>query len=80
MDKHLARLLSVVAALASTAFGQTGNVVKYHAGINDVKYVYGVADPVARLKARRHSRYKYARLFRQRAQKAGRHFEHGQRR
>jgi acetamidase/formamidase len=24
--------------------------VKYHAGINDVKYVYGVADPVARLK------------------------------
>ena len=29
---------------------QTGNVVKYHAGINDVKYLYGVADPAARLK------------------------------
>src|SRR3989442_13428101 len=27
-----------------------GKIVKYHATINDVKYVYGVAEPVARLK------------------------------
>src|SRR6266567_457005 len=26
-----------------------GKIVKYHATINDVKYVYGVAEPVARL-------------------------------
>lgn len=30
---------------------QNGNVVKYHSTINDVKYVYGVAEPVARLKS-----------------------------
>ena len=29
---------------------QTGNVVKYHATMKDVKYVYGIAEPVARLK------------------------------
>src|SRR3989454_1669331 len=28
-----------------------GKVVRYHATINDVKYVYGVAEPVARLKS-----------------------------
>src|SRR3989449_10822562 len=28
-----------------------GKIVKYHATINDVKYVYGVAEPVARLKS-----------------------------
>src|SRR5881397_807595 len=28
-----------------------GKIVKYHATINDVKYVYGVAQPVARLKS-----------------------------
>src|SRR5579871_2800357 len=30
--------------------GQTANVVKYHATINDVKYVYGAATPVAHVK------------------------------
>src|SRR6266705_937864 len=28
-----------------------GKIVKYHATINDVKYAYGVAEPVARLKS-----------------------------
>jgi acetamidase/formamidase len=42
----LAGLLASAAALAA----QTGNVVKYHATLDDVKYVYGVATPVARLK------------------------------
>jgi acetamidase/formamidase len=37
-------------ALASTAVAQTGNVVKYHASINDVKYVYGTAPAVAHVK------------------------------
>lgn len=40
--------LSVLVVLGSTAAAQT--VVKYHATINDVKYVYGVSVPVARLK------------------------------
>ncbi len=37
----------------SNAPAQTtaGKIVKYHATINDVKYVYGVAEPVARLKS-----------------------------
>src|ERR1700735_3156439 len=30
---------------------QTANVIKYHATINDVKYVYGPAAPVAHVKA-----------------------------
>ncbi len=37
-------------AAAAQSGGQTGNVVKYHATMKDVKYVYGVAEPVARLK------------------------------
>jgi acetamidase/formamidase len=41
-------ILSVVVVLAVTAAAQ--NVVKYHSTMNDVKYVYGVAPPVARLK------------------------------
>jgi amidase len=36
---------------ATSALAQTGSVVKYHATIADVKYVYGVAAPVARLKS-----------------------------
>ncbi len=38
--------------VAGNAFGQfpSGNVVKFHATIDSVKYVYGVAEPVARLK------------------------------
>jgi len=31
--------------------GQTGNTVKYHATIQDVKYVYAVAEPVGHLKS-----------------------------
>ena len=38
----------LVAATAVCA--QSGNTVKYHATIKDVKYVYGVAEAVARLK------------------------------
>src|SRR5277367_5820807 len=37
--------------LSWTAVAQTPNVIKYHATINDVKYVYGPAAPVAHVKA-----------------------------
>jgi amidase len=40
--------LAVLVILGAAAEAQ--NVVKYHTTINDVKYVYGVAPPVARLK------------------------------
>src|ERR1700730_7920561 len=40
--------LLIVACCGAKA--QTANVVKYHATINDVKYVYGTAAPVARAK------------------------------
>jgi amidase len=44
-------LLVAILCLASPdARAQAGNVVKYRTTINDVKYVYGVAEPVARLK------------------------------
>ena len=42
--------LSGLLAAASTAGAQTANVVKYHATISDVKYVYGIATPVAHVK------------------------------
>ncbi|HYL82986.1 MAG TPA: acetamidase/formamidase family protein [Candidatus Angelobacter sp.] len=42
-------VLGIVIA-ATSAFAQTVHVVKYHATINDVKYVYGVAPPVAHVK------------------------------
>jgi amidase len=41
-------ILAVLVILGAAAGAQ--NVVKYHTTINDVKYVYGVAPPVARLK------------------------------
>jgi len=41
-------LIFVLVILGVTAEAQ--NVVKYHTTMNDVKYVYGVAPPVARLK------------------------------
>jgi amidase len=47
-------LIFVLLALCSVnALAQTapGNIVKYHATINDVKYVYASVAPVARLKA-----------------------------
>src|SRR6202162_2935484 len=40
----------LVWALSRLAGAQTPNVVKYHATINDVKYLYGSATPVARVK------------------------------
>ena len=42
--------LLFVVSIAAAAVAQSGNVVKYHAGINDVKYVYATAEPVALLK------------------------------
>ena len=53
MKKHLIgfALLSGMVASTTAAVAQTGNVVKYRATIKDVKYVYGVAEPVARLKS-----------------------------
>jgi acetamidase/formamidase len=41
----------LVASLGALAQNPAGNVVKYHATIDTVKYVYGVATPVARLKS-----------------------------
>ena len=43
-------LFSGVLAGTTTGFAQSGNVVKYRATMKDVKYVYGVAEPVAHLK------------------------------
>src|ERR1700693_5701625 len=40
----------LVLALSCVAGAQTPNVVKYHATINDVTYLYGSATPVARVK------------------------------
>ena len=51
MKKPGAAIVTVtVLLLAGTAAGQT-NVVKYHATINDVKYVYATVQPVGRLKS-----------------------------
>jgi amidase len=47
---RFAFVAGICCALASSAFAQ-GNVVTYHATIDTVKYVYGVATPVARLKS-----------------------------
>ena len=37
-------------AVSCAASAQTANVIKYHATINDVKYLYGPAAPVAHVK------------------------------
>src|SRR5580704_1289404 len=42
--------IHLLLALSCIAGAQTPNVVKYHATINDVKYLYGSAAPVARVK------------------------------
>src|ERR1700680_1594310 len=42
--------IHLLLALSCVAGAQTPNVVKYHATINDVKYLYGSAAPVARVK------------------------------
>ncbi|MBV8477474.1 MAG: acetamidase/formamidase family protein, partial [Acidobacteria bacterium] len=47
---HLRTTLILSAVVGSGAVVAAQNVVKYHATINDVKYIYGVAPPVARLK------------------------------
>src|SRR5580704_13045083 len=48
MRSHL--LLFALLLCSLTGAAQTPNVVKYHATINDVKYLYGPAAPVARAK------------------------------
>src|SRR5271163_258609 len=40
----------ILFACSLAVWAQTPNVVKYHATINDVKYLYGSATPVARVK------------------------------
>ena len=45
------RVYLLLLAAACSASAQTPNVVKYHATINDVKYVYGPAAPVAHVKS-----------------------------
>jgi acetamidase/formamidase len=40
----------IYSAAAALAQAVPGNIVKYHATINDVKYVYASVAPVARLK------------------------------
>jgi amidase len=44
------RVYLVLFAALCAASAQTANVVKYHATINDVKYLYGPAAPVAHVK------------------------------
>jgi acetamidase/formamidase len=44
------RIYCLLFVLSCAAGAQTANVVKYHASINEVKYVYGSAAPVAHVK------------------------------
>src|ERR1700681_2545169 len=44
------RVYCLLFVLSCAAGAQTANVVKYHASINEVKYVYGPASPVAHVK------------------------------
>ncbi len=50
MIKHSLLFAVVLPALVINAAAQTARVVKYHVNMKDVKYVYGVADPVAHLR------------------------------
>ena len=43
-------LVLILAALTLRAFAQTGTTITYHSTIDTVKYVFGPAEPVARLK------------------------------
>src|SRR5271168_125513 len=45
------RVYLLLLTVSFAAGAQTSNVIKYHATINDVKYVYGAASPVAHLKS-----------------------------
>src|SRR6202795_2301842 len=51
MKTHTVGMALLSSIFATSALAQPGSVVKYHATIADVKYVYGVAAPVARLKS-----------------------------
>ena len=51
ITKFLAATLLIGGAANALAQAPASNVVKYHATINDVKYVYAVVQPVARLKS-----------------------------
>src|ERR1700738_4037104 len=51
MKTHTVGMTLLSSVLTTSALAQTGSVVKYHATISDVKYIYGVAAPVARLKS-----------------------------
>lgn len=44
-------LIAILVTSPRVALGQTGNDVKYHATIKDVKYVYATAEPVAHLRS-----------------------------
>jgi amidase len=44
------RSFSLLLLVTFAVHAQIGNTIKYHATINDVKYVYGVAPPVAHVK------------------------------
>src|SRR5215468_1071565 len=45
------RAALLIVVLATATHSQTGNVVKYQGALNNVKYVYATAEPVAHLKA-----------------------------
>ena len=51
MRVHILMSMLLIFAVANVlAQAAPGNIVKYHTTINDVKYVYASAMPVARLK------------------------------
>jgi amidase len=51
MNFKVLRVSLLLFVASSAAISQTASVVKYHATINDVKYVYGSAAPVAHAKS-----------------------------
>jgi amidase len=50
MKRQIAVIFCVLSMGAGPATAQSGNVVKYHATIDNVKYLFGPAEPVAKLK------------------------------
>jgi acetamidase/formamidase len=50
MKLQLTRFVVLLPLAAGLSFPQANNVVRYHATIDNVKYTYGVAPPVARIK------------------------------
>jgi amidase len=51
MLKNVRSIFVILALAASSGFAQSGNTVKFRATIDNVKYVYASAEPVARLKS-----------------------------